>query len=312
MAVKKRRKDISLLEASRTLGVVPCLTQSILGAALACPMRGRLVLNRWTSPAKAAKTRFGSLFHGLLEYAYSQERPPTAPEAAKRLEETLETLRPEYGAKATEIMQRDMCVALTIWCVYAQHYAEDWIRMGKGQTETEFNFTAHDVIWRGKRDGILPDKHGGLWLFEHKTHAQIDDEWFAQHLSIDLQVLMYLLSLRHTHPGQKVLGVKYNVVRNPGLKFDGLSMQAIRDKLRAHIDQDRAHYFHRFEVRVQPGEIDRFDLELEQMAQYVQHLPAFRNSCACRAPYPCEFLQACSSGSMAGYVQRKELMPELS
>ena len=40
-------------------------------------------------------------------------------------------------------------------------------------------------------------------------------------------------------------------------------------------------------------------------------LKLYRNQLACEIPYRCEYLQACGSGNMNGYVQGTTLFPEL-
>lgn len=321
MPVKKRSTIVKLCDACRApINYKPQIqgvTQSLLGGMLTCPMRGMLALNRWGSPAKASKTRFGSLFHGLLERAYRESKPAATQLAEQWLRETVAGLRAEYGAKGTEQAERDICTAVTLWDEYRKFHAKDWERMDPklGKTELEFEFPFDNIVVRGKIDGLIPDRHGGLWQLEHKTHGQIDDEYLMAHLSIDLQVLVYQLALRRMG-FKKILGVKYNVVRNPGLKSDGLPLLAYRDKLREHIQKDPAHYFHRYEVRVLESQIKEFEVEfggmLDTFRMYAGGVrPPYRNSSACRAPWPCEYLGACSSGNMNGYVQREHLNPEL-
>jgi hypothetical protein len=37
----------------------------------------------------------------------------------------------------------------------------------------------------------------------------------------------------------------------------------------------------------------------------------YKNECACDQPYQCDYLNACSSGKLCGYIKNKYLFPEL-
>ncbi len=53
-------------------------------------------------------------------------------------------------------------------------------------------------------------------------------------------------------------------------------------------------------------------LVLDEMKLYMQgKLANYRNRSACRTPYRCNYLRACSSGFMTGYEQKKIIFPEL-
>ncbi len=73
----------------------------------------------------------------------------------------------------------------------------------------------------GKRDGVLEDKDGNIWLLEHKTSSEdiTPGSNYWKRLSIDTQISKYLLSLIHEFPDRQVMGVVYDVVKKPALRF---------------------------------------------------------------------------------------------
>tara|TARA_R100000808_G_scaffold25089_2_gene61688 strand:- start:7817 stop:8854 length:1038 start_codon:yes stop_codon:yes gene_type:complete len=73
----------------------------------------------------------------------------------------------------------------------------------------------------GKRDGVLEDKDGNIWLLEHKTSSEdiSPGSNYWKRLSIDTQISKYLLSLIHEFPDREVMGVIYDVVKKPTIRF---------------------------------------------------------------------------------------------
>lgn len=80
--------------------------------------------------------------------------------------------------------------------------------------------TSKTFTLAGKRDGLLEDQEGRLWLLEHKTTS---DTTFAdpggaywRAMSIDSQVSAYVLAA--WQEGVKIYGTLYDVLRRPQLK----------------------------------------------------------------------------------------------
>ena len=73
----------------------------------------------------------------------------------------------------------------------------------------------------GKRDGVMQDNDGNIWLLEHKTSSEdiSPGSNYWKRLSIDTQISKYLLSLIHEYPDRQVMGVIYDVVKKPALRF---------------------------------------------------------------------------------------------
>lgn len=90
----------------------------------------------------------------------------------------------------------------------------------------------------GKRDGVLEDADGNIWLLEHKTSSEdiTAGSNYWKRLSIDTQISKYLLSLVHEYPDRQVMGVIYDVAKKPGIRFgtkpvlDDAGKKIIRDE----------------------------------------------------------------------------------
>ena len=88
------------------------------------------------------------------------------------------------------------------------------------------------------------------------------------------------------------------------------------DRVKKEIKKDPAHYFYRYNCIYTEKVIKKFETDLYNMLYEIEaflngELPCYMNRMACRMPYKCEFLDACASGKMTGYIQQKSLFPEL-
>ena len=70
------------------------------------------------------------------------------------------------------------------------------------------------VTLRGKWDEVFEVGRGELWLKEHKTKGNINEQQLVRQLTFDLQTMFYLVALGQEQ-GRKPEGVLYNVVRRP-------------------------------------------------------------------------------------------------
>jgi hypothetical protein len=69
-------------------------------------------------------------------------------------------------------------------------------------------------------DLIGKGRGAGIWLVEHKTKGDIDEQRMKRQLGFDLQTMIYLIALQHDENGEipssaPIKGVQYNVVRRP-------------------------------------------------------------------------------------------------
>tara|TARA_R110001592_G_scaffold265951_2_gene531569 strand:- start:4241 stop:5179 length:939 start_codon:yes stop_codon:yes gene_type:complete len=107
---------------------------------------------------------------------------------------------------------------------------------------------------RGKIDGCLVDKDDNLWLLEHKTKAQINEEALLMTIPRDLQVNLYMEAVFQI-TGKRPIGVIYNVVRRPALrKKKTENMKEFALRIKEDIATREDHYFKMFEIIISEEE----------------------------------------------------------
>ncbi len=279
------------------------ITQSMLGTFLSCRERSRLTLDGWQSIlSKGDAFLRGDFVHLFLENFYNGNKAdPLLPylfdnwRSDNKLEDN----------KGTEIIY-DICSELL------PRYISFWSKSDSKKEWKNLEFT-FDVIWRkkwrlrGKIDGIFKI-FNQYWILETKTKAQIDEEGMTDALAFDFQNLFYLTVLRECF-GINARGVLYNVIRWPSTR--------LKQNLGVHIDKDMTHYFKRFEVAYSDKGVERFQNELEfKLEDFANWIVGsdhhYKNETACfKGNMKCEFLKACSTGSMLGYKRDRILFREL-
>ena len=136
-------------------------------------------------------------------------------------------------------------------------------------------------------------------------------------LTFNFQNLFYILGCEQQF-GIKISGVLYDIIRNPGTKPKvNETKKQFAERLQKDICKNPDYYFKRIELFYSKAERDEFTDELamklgEIDAVLAGDLPVYRNECICEKPFPCEFLDTCSSGTFAGLVQKDTLFSELS
>jgi PD-(D/E)XK nuclease superfamily len=230
------------------------------------------------------------------------------------------------------------------------------------------------IYLRGKWDSVdLIDKgeNAGVWLMENKTKSKIDEAALRRQLKFDLQTMTYLTSLllyfrgltpqgwvdlRDSVGGTKVIpsdirlggqlqGVRYNVIRrdmpirqhkpsksNP--RGEGVDEYFERFK-RDYLDAEPENWFKRWNSKVTPKEIQRFQSEclfpiLEQLCDWYDwirnchgmKIDPYKNPIHWRAPFgvydpiketgATEYDSYIESGNSTGLVYRPRLFPELT
>ncbi len=292
------------------------ITQSLLSSYQMCRQRFLFGINRWTSNDQNKNTQFGSLFHEMLDKSYHLSAPPNPKMLKRWIDEYLEKHEADLTAYQDKEVTMMSMVVLAVLLEYFKYYPEDWSEKRFTAIEEEFRLKVHGYTVRGKKDGRYDDKAKAHWIIEHKTKGRIEQEDLMRLLSFDLQNLFYITAEEAEYK-LKILGVLYNIIRNPGLKHKkGETPEQYVEKLVKAIRKDPAHYFKRFEVRYPETEKARFNRELAAKLKEVDGflkgtVPLYRNEVACKVPFRCKFLDACSSGNMAGYHQKDKLFSEL-
>jgi hypothetical protein len=295
------------------------ISQSLLGAWLACRQRAEYQLQGWKAKGDTkASLIFGDRFHQCLDWLYDGGR-----------------LEPEYEHWFVEWEQEcqseSALIELTklecVWEGYREYqqsidrrkFEITYPSLNPGDfwsTEEIFNHycTRRKFRARGKIDGIA-EWNGKWWLVEHKTSSRIQDNDYYVRCAYDHQVLFYFLELKLRH--KRPIGVLYNVIRVPQLQFrKDDSYATFRERLSADIASRPDHYFKRFPVEIDSRILNRYAKELRLKVKDFRawcegKLPTYRNEGACTGRFNCEFISACASGHMKHYTRDRILFEEL-
>lgn len=325
------------------------VTQSLLGAFLTCRQKAHHILAGWESTGPRGYISFGNSMHAALEAGYSalHKGDSWAWAANSALQkESAALVAGTSGKQETEELELFILKAEALvteywryWGAQDKESAQSWPLV-----EEVFNvpFTLKDgnnVPLRGKWDAVTILKDGGLWLVEHKTRSQIQEEDLSSLLAFDFQTLFYLTTLElwltrvevqeaYTWATYPVKGAIYNVIRTPQLRKSekkGETDQEFITRLQEDVSDRPEHYFKRFELTFPPEVRSHFAMELrDKLDEFLRWydgdgVPTYRNEFACVGRGACEFLKACGAGapqagrkSFAGYRQSRVLFAELA
>jgi hypothetical protein len=198
------------------------------------------------------------------------------------------------------------------------------------------------VLLRGKWDGVIK-KTDGLYLEEHKTKGQVDEQQLRRQLTFDMQTMIYLVTLSEQEK-VAVKGVDYNVVRRPlsGGKGSirqhkptkknpsGESLESFYNRLGVIIKEDPEYFFMSFQVAVSQEEVRTFKKQflnpiLEQLCDWWDWIGTNGKPESCcehwRTPYGIynvlaegghtELDEYLDTGSKVGLQRAETLFPEL-
>lgn len=285
------------------------ITQSLISNWLSCRMKARLYIDGWRqdSPRRDALD-FGNLFHAKLEHYYSGSKVDTVKAWRDKCK--------SEGPVNVEDMEVIECQFETLWPFYQKAHAKADAKLTwNGRLEELFDVSWNGHRLRGKIDG-LPTVGRKLWTFETKTKAQIDEDSMMLALEMDLQNMYYITALQTKK--QRPIGVIYNVIRRPGLKYDINALPAYQKKLTEAVQKEPDHYFKRYEVTYTDKQLVTFQKELlhalnEYTLWSAGKIPTYKNTTACVGRGQCQYLKLCASAMEAsvGYNQDGELFKEL-
>ena len=299
------------------------ITQSLIHCYLACRRQMRLVLQGWRLPITKAAMTYGSIFHDLLEHYYvaiingKLDKDSKFSLFARRhtaawVKKQGKNLRHGGDLKMALEQSAKVCAVFPSYCNF---HKEDFDRIEWRELEGVFDLVWHGFRIRGRWDGLF--KMGKrLWLLETKTKSRIDIESIKEAVSFDFQSLFYITALAEKM-GEDIEGVYYNVIRNPQLKQGKTeSMKAFIARIAADAKKREAFYFMRFEATFLRSVRKEFETELLTILGEIRDwmdgkLPTYKNRGSCIRRFTCEYMSACSSGTMAGYRPKGQLFTEL-
>jgi hypothetical protein len=291
------------------------VSQTRVAEFVHCRRAAKFNLDGWASPTTKESLAFGGLVHELNEGLYERVRAGKMTGEPAQVRRFMTATFRAWRKKAAgwtspaEAQTVEKCVAkaTAVYPGYCAKWKKDFDPKIWRELEGEF-----DVEWRGFRlkgriDGILEVK-GKLWILETKTMGRID-EALSDSLGFDFQTLFYITAAE-VAVGRPVEGAIYNVIRRPGHKQkDGESLPKFVARVAKEVEKKPDHFFKRFELTYSPHRRKIFEAELEMKlnafgAWLRDGGPTWRDERSCRGRYNCDWLDACSSGSMSGYVTK--------
>jgi hypothetical protein len=296
------------------------ISQSLYSNLAVCRRAFLLAINRYERKDHKNTTGFGSLTHHVLDRMYNynlrKKKIPTDKMIDTWIESFCTKFPYEMRNKKEDEIERDKGVVYIMLTEYLKYYDDDFTKMKFAEIEKTSATVLEGFKLRRKVDGkfyIDSDK----WLMEHKTRSQINEEHLLYTLAFDFQNLFYVTGEEVDYPDEPVAGVLYNIIRNPGsYQRKNEPLVEYLDRLRIEVQKNPKYYFIRFEIPYTMKDKKLFKQELITKLQEAEkllkgELPVYRNQAGCVAGYTCEFLPACASGKMSGYIQVPSLFPEL-
>jgi hypothetical protein len=294
------------------------ITQSLLAGWVNCRQWAKFYLEGWETPGSKEALEFGNLFHWLLEQAYYdiQQGNDLVP-LNVCTQDYVETESNLFNGMDLQTQEKILALAEALWPMYWKIYAKD---LNREWLAVEGTF---DVDWngfrlRGKRDGVFVGKHKKPWLLETKTTGRIDEGTLDLTLGFDFQNQYYITTAEEEQCAD-IFGVMYNVIQRSALRQKKAeTFPDYCQRMAEDIQADPKKYFKRIELVYTKDQKERFKEELkvklyefrawtEDKTGYM----TYKNERACVGRWNCQYLQACSSNSMAGYLQTGELFREL-
>lgn len=295
------------------------LSQSLISNDI-CPTKLAMALNGYRK--ESANTIFGSMFHEVLDKAYNQsiktKKAPLPMLVLKILKMFIKT-EMEKGFQSSDMVEqyeRGLVLIPMLTEQYFKFYSKDFSKFKWHAIEKEFEFAFEGVVLRGKIDGVF-EIDNKIWLLEHKTKGRISDSVF-QMLGFNFQNLLYITAFETLFPDKEIMGVQYNIIRNPQVKM-GAKDKSINDfRLRVEktFEADPAYYFMRTELIYTKEDKAKFKKDLSNRLQtirfWIDNKMIYKNQSACEnGGFACNYLDYCANKSLAGF-QQKELFQELN
>ena len=289
------------------------ITQSLLGLFLICRERFRIrVIEGLRTPDEFNhRIHYGNMWH-TCEESMSREGHWNNP-----LLQYTKKLCKKYPTQQDQIVHWHNVCAVQ-YPTYLNHWSKHDTAKNLTPLLQEQNFavpyelpSGRKVILRGKWDGVNivgTGKRKGLYLKEHKTKGDVDPEKLQRQLTFDMQTMFYLVALEGaisiadsqgdgwgwTEP---LSGVNYNVVRRPlsgGVGSirqhkptksnpSGETSEQFYKRLQGIIEENRDHFFARFQVEVSSEDIQKFKHQflnpiLEQLCVWYHWVTRFEGA----------------------------------
>lgn len=295
------------------------ITQGLIMTYLKCRREFLLRINQWGPRTEKSSFANGAITHDTLDKIYTfyqlhGKLPGIA--VIRKWVMQYPKKNPKWLPKAGEEEKRKIQeVCYVIVTEYIRHYKKDFGTWDIIGAEDIFDNMWNGFRLRGKKD-LRYRLHGSKWIMETKTMARIDESELVDKISFDFQSSFYTFNEELDDP-EPVVGVLYNIVRNPGHKpGKNESLLKFCNRLRREIRKDPGHFFKRFHIMYTKLDKLEFKKELLFKLQEIKmfldgDLKVYRNEKNCVTRFQCTFLKACASGCLIGYAQKYPLFKEL-
>lgn len=194
------------------------VTYSMFRSFQTCPRKCYWqYIQKLESAKKSDALDIGTMFHKLIEDHYTDTPTDGLMEATSIYNiATMNEREQENLAKATSMA---MAYANVIGCEFDKRYhycaSEQVFSM---PLSTSTGGVSRTFTLTGKIDGMVIDRQTGeRWLVEHKTAAKVYGQYLDK-LSLDLQIMIYMIAGRLLYPDTPPVGVIYNIVQKSTLK----------------------------------------------------------------------------------------------
>ena len=311
------------------------VTFSLLSTFLDCREKTRFHLLGITPKSASMALTFGSIVHKIDEWVRSDIRTgklkePPDDKAIKKLVKRVETVwhkdNPRAAGKELEYLELSLLLAEGVMPQYFKYWYKDFSELKWEKVEGEFKVPfkvedrkgkIHETFLRGKIDGSFRLDKGGPWLFETKTKSRVDEEILADILPFEMQANIYLSVLRKIDK-QQPSGLLYNIVRRPSLRQrKSESIAAFAKRISEDVAERPDWYFIRMEMAIGKEEIDRFEMQLEDLiADFLMWWAGesghYKNTGHCQNKFGlCPFVGICLRDDKTNYFKRESVFREL-
>lgn len=319
VTAKPRRRPVNPKLYKMSDGV----TQSLIHSFLGCRVQLQYILRGWRRAVSKAAMTYGSIFHDLLEQHYrgimegnvtkdTNFRGFAKKHTRRWIKKNAKELRHAGDLKMAHEEAAKVCAVFPAYCHF---HEEDFDEIDWQELEGVFDIQWKGFRLKGRWDGLYRIGNE-LWLLETKTKSRIEKQLIKDMLAFDFQSLFYITALAQ-RLSKRITGVRYNVVRNPGLKQSkSESTKKFMRRIAKDAEERQAFYFMRFESPFDKSDLRAFQEELlailNEMKDWLDgKLATFKNGGSCIRRFACDFMSACSSGTMAGYLGKGKLFTEL-
>ncbi len=311
------------------------VTQSLIAMWLTCREKAKLYLEGWDSKYHKEALIDGNIGHAVLEVAYTEiknRRLKGIPSVQKTrlyvdtVEHQWYLENPRPSSEAREMVDKACAVIEVMLPLYFDFWNKDFTQKRWVSLEEKFRMPLEIgvgnnrvmVPMMGKKDGTF-ETSKGIWLFETKFKAMIDEAGMSETLSFETQVMLYLTQTWGSLAGRQVpRGCLYNVIRRPGNKRRiKESIPEFAKRLKKDVEKRPDFYFTRLQSPTTLTELSKFKAELESIVLDMYRwwrgaAPHYKNTYSCIGKYgKCQYLPVCSRGDYGTLAKRKAVFKEL-